>query len=109
MSLIAPFIIPIIKGVSSTLKTRNHAIVNSSANSQYEVWNDMYCSDPTHSMLSKDHFSNYLNEPAGLVASEVLKYVVPRVVHAWEHPGVPVDEILHDVLRVFHHPALRDH
>lgn len=31
-----------------------------------------------------------------------------RVVYAWENPGVPVDQVVNDVLRAFHHPALRD-
>lgn len=31
-----------------------------------------------------------------------------RVIYAWEHPGVPIDEVMNDILRVFHHPALRD-
>ncbi len=30
------------------------------------------------------------------------------MIYAWEHPGVPVDEVLNDVLRAFHHPAIRD-
>jgi hypothetical protein len=108
MALIAPFIQPIIKAVSASLKTGNNAVVESSAKSQYEVWNDPRSSDPTHSMLSKDHFSNILNEPAGRVASEVLQYVAPRVVYGWENPDVPVHEILNDIVRAFHHPALRD-
>lgn len=108
MALIAPFIQPIIKAVSASLKTGNNAVIQSSAKSQYEVWNDPRSSDPTHSMLSKDHFSNILNEPAGRVASEVLQYVAPRVVYGWENPDVPISEILNDVVRAFHHPALRD-
>jgi len=28
--------------------------------------------------------------------------------YAWENPGVPVDEVVNDVLRAFHHPAIRD-
>jgi hypothetical protein len=28
--------------------------------------------------------------------------------YAWENPGVPVDEVLNDVLRAFHHPAARN-
>ena len=28
--------------------------------------------------------------------------------YAWEHPGVPVDEVVNDVLRAFHHPAARN-
>jgi hypothetical protein len=31
-----------------------------------------------------------------------------RVLYAWEHPGVPVDEVVNDILRTFHHPALRN-
>lgn len=108
MALIAPFIQPIIKAVSASLKTGNNAVIESSANSQYEVWNNPRSSDPTHSMLSKDHFSNILNEPAGRVASEVLQYVAPRVVYGWENPDVPVHEIMSDIVRAFHHPALRD-
>lgn len=28
--------------------------------------------------------------------------------YAWEHPGVPVEEVTNDILRLFHHPAIRD-
>lgn len=31
-----------------------------------------------------------------------------RVLYAWQNPGVPVDEVMSDILRVFHHPALRN-
>ena len=61
-----------------------------------------------HSLLSKDHFSNILNEPAGKVAASILQYVAPRVIYAWEHPDIPVQQVLQDVLGVFHHPAIRD-
>ena len=54
-----------------------------------------------------DHFSNILNKPAGEIASEILRYAAPRIVYAWEHPEVPIDEVLNDILRAFHHPALR--
>jgi hypothetical protein len=30
------------------------------------------------------------------------------VLYAWENPGVSVDEVVNDVLRSFHHPAIRD-
>ncbi|KAI9873837.1 MAG: hypothetical protein M1823_007825, partial [Watsoniomyces obsoletus] len=60
-------------------------------------------------MLSKDHFSNILNEPAGKVASATVKWVVPQIVAAWDDDRVDVnrtcDRIIHGVL---HHPALRD-
>ncbi|OBT50983.1 hypothetical protein VE04_07988, partial [Pseudogymnoascus sp. 24MN13] len=61
MSLLAPFIRPIIEKVSKALQDGSGAVVKSSADQQFVVWNDPNSSDPTHSMLSKDHFSNYLN------------------------------------------------
>jgi len=108
LSLLAPFIQPIINAASEQLKLGSSAVVESSGKHQYEPWTDPYCTDPTHSLLSKDHFSNILNEPAGQVATAILQYVAPRVIYAWDHPDVPVDQVLNDVIRIFHHPALRD-
>lgn len=31
-----------------------------------------------------------------------------RILYAWQNPGVPVDEVMRDICRAFHHPALRD-
>lgn len=108
MSLLAPYIRPIIAAASQQLKTGSSAVIDSSGKHQYEVWQDPYCSDPTHSLLSKDHFSNILNEPAGQVASTILQYVAPRIIYAWDKPNVPAHEVLDDVSRVLHHPAIRD-
>jgi Heterokaryon incompatibility protein Het-C len=108
LSLLAPFVRPIITAVSKSMKTGSSTVVESSAQHQYEPWTDPHCTDPTHSLLSKDHFSNILNEPAGQVASAILQYVAPRVIYAWEHPDVPVEQVLKDVTRAFHHPAIRD-
>jgi hypothetical protein len=108
LSLLAPFIMPIIQAVSKQLKEGSSAVVESAAKHQFEVWTNPYSTDPTHSMLSKDHFSNILNEPAGQVAAAILQYVAPRIVYAWDHPDVPVDQVLNDVTSVLHHPAIRD-
>lgn len=108
LSLLAPFIRPIINAISAQLKNGSSGVVDASGKHQYEPWTDPHCSDPTHSLLSKDHFSNILNEPAGQVAAAILQYVAPRIIYAWEHPDVPVDQVLNDINRVFHHPALRD-
>jgi hypothetical protein len=108
LGLLAPFVIPIIQATTKSLKTGSSTLVDASGRSQYVIWEDPHCSDPTHSMLSKDHFSNALNEPAGQVAAEILLYVAPRVMYAMEHADVPVQQVLDDVLRIFHHPALRD-
>lgn len=108
-ALLAPFVQPIIQAASKQLKTGSSAVIDASGKHQYEPWTDPYCTDPTHSLLSKDHFSNVLNEPAGQIASAILQYIAPRVIYAMDHPNVPVDEVLNDVVRVFHHPAARDH
>ncbi|RDW78642.1 uncharacterized protein DSM5745_05494 [Aspergillus mulundensis] len=108
MSLLAPFIRPIINAASQSLQTGSAGVIESSGKHQFEPWTNPQCSDPTHSMLSKDHFSNILNEPAGNVASAILKYVAPRVLHAWENINIPEQQVLHDALEVFHHPALRN-
>ena len=61
-------------------------------------------------MLSKDHFSNILNEPAGKVASQVLKWVVPQLIACWDDERINVDRTLTRVVNgVFHHPALRNY
>ncbi|KAL8781857.1 MAG: hypothetical protein Q9213_005798 [Squamulea squamosa] len=109
LSLLAPFVRPIINAVSAQLKAGSSAVVDASGKHQYEPWTDPYCSDPTHSLLSKDHFSNILNEPAGQIASAILTYVAPRILYAWQNPDIPLDQVLNDIARVFHHPAARQH
>ena len=108
MSLLAPFIRPIINAASSSLQTGSAGVIDASGKHQYEPWTDPFCTDPTHSLLSKDHFANILNEPAGHVAAAIVRYVAPRVLYAWDHPGVSETEVTNDCLRVFHHPAIRD-
>ncbi|KAF9763999.1 hypothetical protein IL306_002920 [Fusarium sp. DS 682] len=108
LGLLSPFIRPIINQVSKVLKDGSSSVITASAKSQYEPWDNPQCSDPTHSMLSKDHFTNILNSCAGRIAATILQYTVPRILYAWENTGVSVDEVVNDVLRAFHHPAARD-
>ncbi|TIA23103.1 heterokaryon incompatibility Het-C [Aureobasidium pullulans] len=108
MGLLAPYITPLIAAASNSLKQGSSSVVDASGKHQYEVWTDPFSTDPTHSLLSKDHFSNILNEPAGKVAACVIQYVAPRILYAFDHPDVPEEEVLNDVVRVFHHPAIRD-
>lgn len=55
-SLLAPFVLPIIKQVKTELNTGSSQVIRSSKEKQLIVFHDDYSSDPTHSMLSKDHF-----------------------------------------------------
>ena len=108
LSLLAPFVRPVIDGISKSLQAGSSGIVDASGQHQYEPWTDPNCSNPTHSLLSKDHFSNILNQPAGAVAVEILRYVAPKVLYAWQHTDIPVERVTNDCLKVFHHPAIRD-
>ncbi|KAI1464041.1 Het-C-domain-containing protein [Daldinia caldariorum] len=108
-SIMAPFVVPIIQQVKNELRTGSSEIIESSKNEQHIVFNDDECSDPTHSMLSKDHFSNILNEIAGKTASKVVYWVVPQIMEAWDDEGVDVDRLLNRIIHgVLHHPAQRD-
>ncbi|KAK7751168.1 hypothetical protein SLS62_006852 [Diatrype stigma] len=108
-SIMAPFVVPILQQVKNELRTGSSEIIESSKNEQHVVFNDDRCTDPTHSMLSKDHFSNILNEPAGKTASKIVAWVVPQIMQAWDDEGVDIrrlnDRIIHGVM---HHPAQRD-
>ena len=109
-SLLAPFVVPIIQQVKTELRTGSSEIIQSSQDKQLIVFHDDYATDPTHSVLSKDHFSNVLNEPAGKVASSVVKWVVPQIVQAWDNPHVDIDRTMNRIINgVFHHPALREY
>lgn len=108
-SLIAPFILPVINQVKTELNTGSSEIIQSSQEKQLIVFRDDRSSDPTHSMLSKDHFSNVLNEPAGKTASQCLKWVVPQLMAAWDDERVDANRTISRIINgVFHHPALRD-
>ncbi|KAH8813309.1 heterokaryon incompatibility protein Het-C-domain-containing protein [Xylogone sp. PMI_703] len=109
-SLLAPFVIPIIDQIKTELNTGSSEVIQSSKAAQLIVFNDDHSTDPTHSMLSKDHFSNVLNEPAGKIASEVLKWVVPQLMQCWDDERIDVDRTINRIIEgVFHHPAQRDY
>jgi len=106
-SVLAPYIAPILEQVKAELATGSEGILQASEKGQYIVFNDDDSSNPTHSMLSKDHFTNVLNEPAGLVASEVVRFVVPHITAAWDDDSIDANGVCDEVLQVLHHPALR--
>ncbi|KAI0198572.1 heterokaryon incompatibility protein Het-C-domain-containing protein [Astrocystis sublimbata] len=107
-TIIAPFVLPIISQVKAELATGSSEIISSSENEQHIVFNDDSCTDPTHSMLSKDHFSNILNEIAGRTASKVVAWVTPQVMELWDNENADVDRTLDRIINgVLHHPAQR--
>lgn len=108
-SVIAPFVVPVINQVKNELRTGSDEIIQSSENEQLIVFNDDESTDPTHSMLSKDHFSNILNEVAGKTASKVVAWSVPQIMEAIDDEGADIDRVCSRIIHgVLHHPAQRD-
>lgn len=109
-SILAPYVLPVIKQVKAELETGSSEVIQSSREQQHIVFNDDSSSNPTHSMLSKDHFSNVLNEPAGLIASQCVKWAVPQLMQCWDDEDVDIDRTLNRITAgVFHHPAQRNY
>lgn len=109
-SLLAPFVLPIIRQVKTELATGSSEVIASSREKQLIVFRDDRSTDPTHSMLSKDHFSNMLNEPAGKVASQVVKWVAPQLIACWDDERIDLPRTLNRIIAgVFHHPAMREY
>ncbi|KAF1810621.1 heterokaryon incompatibility Het-C [Eremomyces bilateralis CBS 781.70] len=109
-SLLAPFVLPIMSQIKNELATGSSEVITSSREAQHIVFNNDSCTDPTHSMLSKDHFSNVLNEPAGKTATAIVKWVVPQLMDCWDDERADVGRTINRIIGgVFHHPALRDH
>ncbi|KAL7939448.1 heterokaryon incompatibility protein Het-C domain-containing protein, partial [Trichoderma chlorosporum] len=107
-SIMAPFIVPLIHQIKNELQTGSSEIIESSKKEQHIVFDDDDSSDPTHSMLSKDHFSNILNEIAGRTAARMLHWVVPQLMEAIDDDSVDVDRLLERIVTgVMHHPAQR--
>jgi len=70
----------------------------------HQVFTNPDASDPTHSMLSKDHFGLILNEPAGKVAKVVVEHSVNVIVAAWTDQNQDPNEAINKVLEAMHHP-----
>ncbi|KAH9004156.1 Het-C-domain-containing protein [Lactarius hatsudake] len=97
-TVLAPWLSPILKEATSTLSDGSKVVIDSA--DQYEVFDRPNASDPSHSLLSKDHFALILNEPAGKIAQVVVQYAVKLIVKAWSDNRSNPDR----VLEAFHHP-----
>ncbi|KAI5306149.1 hypothetical protein KEM56_002092 [Ascosphaera pollenicola] len=107
-TVLVPFVLPVINKVKAELQAGSSEIIESSKEQQLNIFYDDDCSNPTHSMLSKDHFSNVLNEPAGKIAGEIVAWTVPQIMGSWDDEEIDVNRTLTRIVYgVFHHPALR--
>ncbi|KAJ7146223.1 heterokaryon incompatibility protein Het-C-domain-containing protein [Mycena epipterygia] len=100
-TVIAPWITPILQQATSVLGEGSKAVINSE--DQYEVFDNPRASDPSHSLLSKDHFGLILNEPAGKIAILVVEHSVKIIVQAWSDNSNP-SQAVDAILEAFHHP-----
>jgi len=100
-TILAPYVVPMITEASGILDEGSKAVINSE--DQYQVFDNSDASDPSHSILSKDHFGLILNEPAGKIAQLVVEYSVNLIVRAWSDSSDP-DSVLDKILEAFHHP-----
>lgn len=62
-------------------------------------------SDPSHSDLSKDHFSNALNQPSGLVATVTTNWTTQQIVRCWDNHKLDAHRCVDEILSILHHPA----
>ncbi|KAJ7144853.1 Het-C-domain-containing protein [Mycena crocata] len=100
-TVIAPWVTPILQQATGVLGEGSKAVIDS--DDQYEVFENPRASDPSHSLLSKDHFGLILNEPAGKIAMLVVEHSVKIVVQAWSDHGDP-NQAVDAILEAFHHP-----
>jgi hypothetical protein len=96
-TVIAPWLSPILKEATCTLSEGSKVVIDS--DDQYEVFNKPNASDPSHSLLSKDHFALILNEPAGKIAQVLVQYTVKLIVNAWFDARSNPDQVIDQVTK----------
>ncbi|PLW14345.1 hypothetical protein PCANC_20889 [Puccinia coronata f. sp. avenae] len=101
-----PYLKPIMQSATGTLHSGSAAVINKQE--QYEVFDNAYADDPTHSLLSKDHFALILNEPAGNLAKIIVRHAVKGIVQAWGSTSVDPYHTINKILEAFHHPYFVD-
>ncbi|KAI0918625.1 hypothetical protein AcV5_002565 [Taiwanofungus camphoratus] len=101
-----PFLRPIMKQATSGLMAASSEVIDN--HDQYEVFDNPRVSDPTHSFLSKDHFSLILNEPAGHLGTIILTHTTNLIVKAWDNPSINVHQVTDDILHCLFHPDFHD-
>ncbi|TFY71829.1 hypothetical protein EVG20_g1176 [Dentipellis fragilis] len=101
-TILAPWLTPILTQATEVLGEGSKAVIDSY--DQYEVFDNPRASDPSHSLLSKDHFQLILNEPAGKIAQVVVQHSVQLVVQAWFDDRSNPDQVIDRILEAFYHP-----
>lgn len=110
---LAFFIEPAVKVMRDALKNSKELIESQDsalrAYTDVDIWKPSATgSDPSHSILSKDHYSNVLNPVAGRVSLALINYATQKVVRAWEDPSLEPNAVVKSILEGFHNPYYID-
>ncbi|KAJ7597340.1 Het-C-domain-containing protein [Mycena floridula] len=100
-TILAPWLTPILQQATGVLGEASKTVIDS--DDQFEVFDNPQATDPSHSLLSKDHFGLILNEPAGKIAQLVVVHSTQLIVSAWNDNSDP-DRVVDQILEAFHHP-----
>lgn len=100
-TILAPYVTPLLTQATQVLSEGSKAVIDN--DDQYQVFDNPNASDPSHSLLSKDHFGLILNEPAGKIAQLVVEHTVTLIVESWSNND-NTDQVLDQILEAFHHP-----
>ncbi|KAF9781333.1 heterokaryon incompatibility Het-C, partial [Thelephora terrestris] len=103
---VQPILGPVMRLATTTLQGASHEVLSN--HDQCEVFDNPHASDPTHSFLSKDHFTNILNHPAGNVAKIIVSHTVSLVVHAWDDKDLDVTKTIDEITECLFHPDFHD-
>ena len=106
-STVEPFVKPLVEQAKEVIGKGSNQIMQRA--DQLEVFDNPNASDPTHSMLSKDHFSeeDVLNNPCGNLARIITVYSVKQIVEGWGNDSNP-HKVIDDILQCLHHPYFAD-
>jgi len=82
--ILVPYVNRILERIKAEPAASSGGILAAPEPAQFKVFEDENCSDPTHSVLSKDHFTNIPYPVAGRVASAPVSFAVPLIFSAYD-------------------------
>ncbi|KAG8858283.1 hypothetical protein FRB96_005414 [Tulasnella sp. 330] len=103
LKALQPLMTPLISILTQNIyKIMNEVLISSA--DEWEVFNNTQSTNPTHSLLSKDHFRIILNEPAGMIAQLSVLNAVDQVVQLWTNHALDVSRTIDRILECLFHP-----
>ena len=105
------FLRPVLQDIEKVLINQSHALAAEDeasrlAKGESSVFDSASrATDPTHSMLSKDHYAHELNELSGRVSTTIALHAFENITAIW-HPGDTSETgpIIDSILETLHHP-----